>query len=313
MSQMSKDSKMWLIFTVYVMVILPWSATIADFIVRIFYPDIDFYLITLFWYSVVPVYLFALGFFGGSQEKQKCFVPLVSYVIYFVGICLWGIGSGLIFGWGHGPLLDTMAMLWNLMLVIFAMPFGFMTGDCVSSQKKKLGMEGKFDKKIANREVLIWTVIAAILFVVVPQTMNVSMYADEVFGELWEIHTVVLMVIGGVSGIRFKKLARLPLIACIMHLIEVCLSYGLLHMEGYFAATAQGWYSERCLFCGVLLVDGYHTSSFLAVEVMAFLMVFQFFGMMISFMITKSIVALAGKIGKIKEKRLNRKSSEGIG
>lgn len=312
MFQMSKDSKMWLIFTVYVMVILPWPATIADFIVRIFYPDIDFYLITLFWYSVVPVYLFALGFFGGSQEKQKCFVPLVSYVIYFMGICLWGIGSGLIFWWGHAPY--AMAMLWNLMLVIFAMPFGFMTGDFVSSQKKKLEMEGKFDiKKIASRELLIWTVIAAILFVVVPQTMNVTMHADEVFDKLREIHAVALMVIGIVSGIRFKKLARLPLIACIMHLIEVCLSYGLLLMEGYFAATAQGWYSEKCLFCGVLLVDGYHTSSSMAVVFMAFFMTFQFFGMMISFVIsfviTESIVALAGKI---KEKRLNRKNSEEI-
>lgn len=70
MSQMSKDSKMWLIFTVYVMVILPWSATIADFIVRIFYPDIDLYLSTLFWYSVVPMYLFAL-FFSVEAKKNR--------------------------------------------------------------------------------------------------------------------------------------------------------------------------------------------------------------------------------------------------
>lgn len=179
-----------------------------------------------------------------------------------------------------------------------------MTGDCVSSQKKKFDI-----KKTANRELRIWTVIAVILFVVVPLTMNVSMHADEVFGELWKIHTVVLMVIGVVSGIRFKNLARLPLIAYIMHLIEVCLSYGLLFMEGYFAATAQGWYFGRCLFCGVLLVDGYHTSSLMATVLMALLAVFQLFSMLISFMTTKSIVALAGKI---KEKRLSRKNSEGI-
>lgn len=168
-------------------------------------------------------------------------------------------------------------------------------------------MEGKFEiKKVANREILIWKVIAVILFVVVPLTMNVFMHADEVFGKLWDIHTVVLMVIGIVSGIRFKKLARLPLIVYIMHLSEVCLSYGLLLIEGYFAATAQGWYSERCLFCGVLLVDGYHTSSLTAVILMVFLMVVRFVGMMISFVITKSIVVWADEI---KEKRRNRKSS----
>lgn len=288
MQKMSKNSKIWIILSVYVMLILPWLVTAVDFILRIFYPDINFYWSALFWLIIVPLYLFALWLFYGSQEKQNCFVPLVSLAIYYVGLCLWLRGSGAVFWWEHGRLLDEDAMLWDFAFVTFAMIMGVIVGDFVLKRKKRMGMEGKIDiKKIASRELVIWTVIAAVLFVGVPCTMNLFFDWEEVFLKLWGIHMAALIVIGVVSGIRIKKLTYLPLIACAMHLMEL-------------------WFTGVVF---VIIKDRYMIYAPLVLMAVAFLLFLQFCGVTISFIVTKQMVELADKI---KEKRISRNNSEGI-